>query len=239
MGTDDSRAARHGPNRRAGGGTGAFGPRPALARRPAPGWYVAAALGPLGVALIATPLAGLLGAPLPSLIETAARFGLSAEHAPLLFALLPVIFVVTFVPGGPIAEELGWRGFAQTRLQERMSPTAAGLVVGIVWALWHLPLFVIAPAATAGLPLVAYLPLVTALGGLFGWFYARIGESVLLTMMLHAGVNLVLGALGLVGTSPQLEVFVFLLWGLVGVVGWPEFSSRSKGSLLADRAEQV
>jgi len=126
-------------------------------------WYIAAALGPLGVALVAVLSAGLLGAPLPSLVETAARFGLGAGRAPL-----PVIFLVTFVSGGPIAEELGWRGFARTRLQAWLSPTAAGLVVGGVWALWHLPLFIVAPAATAGLPLVAYLPLVTVLGGLFG-----------------------------------------------------------------------
>lgn len=94
-----------------------------------PVWYVVAALGPLGVALVAVLLAGLLSAPLPSLVETAARFGLGAERAPLLFALLPVIFVVTFVSGGPVAEELGWRGFAQTRLQRWLTPTAAGLVV--------------------------------------------------------------------------------------------------------------
>lgn len=107
-----------------------------------------------------------------------------------------------------------------------------------MWALWHLPLFVVAPTATAGLPLVAYLPLVTALGGVFGWVYARTGESVLLTMLLHAGVNLVLGALGLVGTSPQLGVFVLLLWGLVGVVGWLE-SRRLKGGAFADGAKRV
>ena len=199
--------------------------------RVAPGWYVAAALGPLGVALVTVLLASLLDAPLPSLVETAARFGLGAERAPLFFALLPVIFLVTFVSGGPLAEELGWRGFAQTRLQMWLRPTTAGLVVGAVWALWHLPLFMIAPAATAGLPLVAYLPLVTALGGVFGWFYARTGESVLLTMMLHAGVNLVLGALGLLGTSPQLGVFALLLWGLVGLGVWLEFRCGPKSGV--------
>ena len=189
--------------------------------RVAPVWYVAAVLGPSIVALAATLLASLLGAPPLSLIAIAARFGLNAEPAPL-FALLPLIFLVTLVSGGPLAEELGWRGFAQTRLQAQLRPTTAGFFVGVVWALWHLPLFFMAPAATAELSLALYLPLVVALGVLFGWFYARTGESVLLSALLHAGVNLVLGALGLVSTRLQLGVFVVLLWGLVGVVGWLE-----------------
>ena len=194
--------------------------------RVAPLWYVAAVLGPLTVALASTLLAGGLGAPLPNLVDTAARFGLVAERAPLLFALFPMIFLVTLVSGGPLAEELGWRGFAQTRLQAWLAPTPAGLIVGVVWALWHLPLFLVSPAGVAGLPLVLYLPLVVALGGLFGAFYAGTRGSVLLSALLHAGVNLVLGALGLLSTRFQAALFVLLLWGLVGMV-WKLESSHS------------
>ena len=50
-------------------------------------------------------------------------------------SLLPLILI------GPLSEELGWRGYAQTRLQMRWNPLVSGVVVGMVWAIWHLPLF--------------------------------------------------------------------------------------------------
>ncbi len=38
-------------------------------------------------------------------------------------------------------EEFGWRGVAQPLLQRKLAPFWAGLVVGIIWATWHLPVF--------------------------------------------------------------------------------------------------
>lgn len=42
---------------------------------------------------------------------------------------------------GPLPEEISWRGFALDRLQARYSALASGLMLGLVWSLWHLPLF--------------------------------------------------------------------------------------------------
>ncbi len=50
--------------------------------------------------------------------------------------------VVTFF-FGPLPEEIGWRGFALDRLQTRHSGLAASLILAAVWALWHVPLFLI------------------------------------------------------------------------------------------------
>lgn len=175
-------------------------------------WYAVAIGGAGLLALVTIALTGLLGGAVPTLSEVASRFGLTPEQGPLLFIMLPVVFLVT-VFGGPMAEELGWRGYAQTKLQKRSGPIRAGLLLGLVWALWHLPLFSVLPSATGDIPPAYFLPLVVALGGLFGWLYARTGESVLLAVLAHAGVNFVLSALGLVTTSPQLlATFVILAW---------------------------
>lgn len=159
------------------------------------GYYAFAILSTLGLVGLAAGIEALLGGSLPKLALIAQRFGLPGDQ-PLLFILVtPLIYLVTIL-GGPLAEELGWRGYAQPRLQARIGPTWAGLVIGIIWSLWHLPLFRFFPSAVASIPLHFYVPLVSLLGMLFAWLYNRTGGSVLLCILYHAGVNFALGGLG-------------------------------------------
>ena len=53
--------------------------------------------------------------------------------------------VILFLPnliGGPLGEEGGWRGYALPRLQRRFSPATSSIILGFLWANWHLPLIV-------------------------------------------------------------------------------------------------
>jgi membrane protease YdiL (CAAX protease family) len=109
--------------------------------------------------------------------------------------LLPVVFLGSFL-GGPLPEELGWRGFAQPRLQRRFGAGAAGGLIGLAWSLWHLPLLYYYPAATAGITLPYYLPLVVCFGVWFAWMHNQSGGSVFSTILLHAGVNFAFGTYG-------------------------------------------
>jgi membrane protease YdiL (CAAX protease family) len=45
------------------------------------------------------------------------------------------------IPLAALGEELGWRGFALPRLQSRIGPLSASLVIGVIWAAWHLPYY--------------------------------------------------------------------------------------------------
>jgi membrane protease YdiL (CAAX protease family) len=81
---------------------------------------------------------------------------------------------------GPMLEELGWRGFAQPRLQNRYTPLTANLVLGLLVTLWHLPLIL-----TGGYEWI-YIPGTMAVTILFGWVYNATGGSVLLTLIMHA-----------------------------------------------------
>lgn len=53
-----------------------------------------------------------------------------------LISFIAYIFIF-----GPLPEDLGWRGYVLDELQERMNAVVASLVLGTLWAIWHLPLF--------------------------------------------------------------------------------------------------
>ncbi len=142
--------------------------------------YVFALGLPLLLAAAASALYRLLGG------ETPAGWAL-----PPAYAYIPSFLMVLLVGGGQ--EEPGWRGFALPRLQERLSPLVASIVIGLLWALWHLPLFYV-PASSqsaAQYPFGWYILNVLAVAIAFTWLYNRSKRSVFLVMLLHAGANAV------------------------------------------------
>ena len=100
-----------------------------------------------------------------------------------------IIFALIFSTPVQAGEELGWRGYALPRMAERMGLRAASILLGVIWALWHLPLFFVYGADTYHQPFFLYTLQVTAISVAMAWLYARTGGSLLLTMLLHAAVN--------------------------------------------------
>lgn len=86
-------------------------------------------------------------------------------------------------------EELGWRGYALPRLAERVGLGPASVLVGIVWAFWHLPLFFIAGTGSDGQSFPLYVLYVTPLSVAMAWLYWQAGGSLLPVMLMHAAVN--------------------------------------------------
>ena len=103
-----------------------------------------------------------------------------------LYVIPFAIAISTPVQAG---EEIGWRGYALPRLARRIGLAPASLVLGVIWALWHLPLFFVRWADTYGQSFPMYALQVTALSVAFAWLWVRTGRSLLLTMLLHAAVN--------------------------------------------------
>ena len=124
-----------------------------------------------------------LGAALLHRVLTGAwpRFG----HLPWL--LIPfAIAISTPVQAG---EEIGWRGYALPRLAARIGLARASLVLGVIWAAWHLPLFFVRWNDTWHQSFVVFTLQVTAISVAFAWLWERTGHSLLLPMLLHAAVN--------------------------------------------------
>ncbi len=96
--------------------------------------------------------------------------------------------MLLLVPGiGGAWEEPGWRGYAQPRLQIGRSALVASLVLGVVWACWHVPLMV------SGIVPWSDLVLVMAVSVVYAWLFNSADGSVLLTMVFHAAMNTIGG----------------------------------------------
>ncbi len=104
-------------------------------------------------------------------------------------SLLLIPVAIAFSTPFQAGEEIGWRGYALPRLAERFGLRAASVILGLIWALWHLPQFFIREAAEYGQSFPVFVLQVTALGVAFAWMYARTNGSLLLVMLMHAATN--------------------------------------------------
>lgn len=108
--------------------------------------------------------------------------------------LLPVFFLVATV-FGPLAEELGWRGFALPRLLDARGFVIASLVLGTLHTFWHLPLFWAAEGTTISGQAITpgavalYWAWVTGLTFVYTLLAQRSGHSILIAFVFHATIN--------------------------------------------------
>jgi membrane protease YdiL (CAAX protease family) len=127
----------------------------------------------IGIAIVGgrSSLAPLIGDPASTLVTFAVN--------------LPVLLVL----GGPLGEVAGWRGFALPRLQGAMGAARASLLLGLVWAGWHLPNFFIPEAGTWQGSLLAYLGIVTMLSFVHTSAYNATRGSLAVVTVLHAAID--------------------------------------------------
>jgi uncharacterized protein len=151
---------------------------------------------------------------LPGLVMAAAFWlwrglGGPALPAPPLAAWfsIPILVIVLLIPA--LSEEVGWRGYALPQLQARANALTASMILGIIHAVIHLPLWLIPGMGFDGLPFPFYALLVTALAILAGWLYNSTGGSLLLAGLLHAAVNSYPAPWG-----AALQTLPESLWGL-------------------------
>jgi membrane protease YdiL (CAAX protease family) len=111
------------------------------------------------------------------------RFGGEAWYVMLAATIFSTIV------GGQSGEEIGWRGFALPRLASRVGYGAGSILLGVIWALWHLPLFFVRDADTYGQSFFLYTLQVTAISVAMAWLYQRTNGSLLLTMLMHSAIN--------------------------------------------------
>jgi membrane protease YdiL (CAAX protease family) len=134
-------------------------------------------------------------------------------------ALLPLFLLVLFATDG-VGEETAWRGFALPRLLVGHNALVASLILGALWAVWHLPLVWTEGAPLYGQPVWLLLLDTTAKSVLFTWVFLHTRGSVLLAALLHAATNLsvVSPVVADAGSVELLLLAALAKWALVGVV---------------------
>jgi membrane protease YdiL (CAAX protease family) len=87
------------------------------------------------------------------------------------------------------SEEIGWRGYALPRLTKRFGLMKAALILGPIWACWHLPLFLIPGMANYGRSVSLFVLGVTAFSFAFAWVYWNTNGSLLPVLLMHSAID--------------------------------------------------
>jgi uncharacterized protein len=171
----------------------------------------------------------------PAMILVAIAISIMAFGAPkpvITIALVGVLareFVRVLFLGGPLGEELGWRGFVLPRLQARRTAFGASLLLGVIWGLWHIPLYFVpgtgqfetvsggtSPAFAIG----AFVVWTIGLSILFTWLFNETRGSLIVVILFHTSINLgafVPAAVGSTGGASFLYAIVTWIVALVVV----------------------
>jgi membrane protease YdiL (CAAX protease family) len=101
------------------------------------------------------------------------------------------LLAVALVFSTPVqaGEEIGWRGYALPRLESRFGLGWASVVLGVIWAVWHLPLFFIPSLDYYGQSFLIFALGCMSISVAMAWLYAHTNRSVLMTMLMHSAVN--------------------------------------------------
>ena len=190
-------------------------------------WYVVALLtAPLVVTAVLLPL---------SLSSAGFLPGIFASNEKV--SLLVIGFAVGLMTG--LCEELGWTGFVIPRLRLRHGVLTTGLTVGLLWGVWHFPLFSGGDLSGA-LPLALFLPVqlfsfLAAYRVLMVWVYDRAG-SLPVAMLMHASLTastLILQPLDVTGMRALTYdlVLAAALWLLIAALALANGRQLSRPTL--------
>jgi membrane protease YdiL (CAAX protease family) len=174
-------------------------------------------------------LFALIGVPLIMLLGTVVVSGdlpnLGALGGPSYVLSYLAFFVLVFIFGGPLLEEPGWRGFALPRLERLHGPLVGTLILGVLWALWHLPEFLVPSwAASSGgggiLGIIEFVVITITFAIIITWVFNNTYASLLLAMLVHASIDTFGSALGEIFPAPAASSTLPLLigFGAVAVV---------------------
>jgi membrane protease YdiL (CAAX protease family) len=171
--------------------------------RVGPVWYVIALIGPVLLLLLAKAM-------------NAARLGTLAGPWIVLPSFSGPGGLSFVVFGSLFAEEPGWRGFAQPRLQVRYGALGASVFVGLLWSTWHL-WYALLPGGWSNVTridlLATYIRL-TSTAVIYAWMYNTTKGSLFIAMIAHLGHNLAASVIPTSANGGEQHLIIALLYSV-------------------------
>lgn len=140
-------------------------------------WYAAALLAPFLIRVAVLVVHVAKGGTFPDIGD------------PSRWLSLPLTFVFVLLIGGPTGEEFGWRGFLLQRVQPVAGLLGASIIIGIISALWHVPLFLMSQTPQSHLPFALFAVRTVSLSIISTWLYNGTRRSLLFVLLFHASLN--------------------------------------------------
>ncbi len=106
--------------------------------------------------------------------------------SPVILAI-PYFFLMLVLGGGQ--EEFGWRGYAQEPLQNQLGVIPASLIIGVIWGIWHLPLWFMAGDLHSAYSFIAFVMMTTSISLIYAWLYNSSGKKLIVVLFFHAMNN--------------------------------------------------
>jgi membrane protease YdiL (CAAX protease family) len=182
------------------------------------GWLLVAGFSPAVLFLVSAVIVRLWDGAWPHL----GQFGHILEFPTLGWLAGWIVWTLTFGLG----EETGWRGFALPRLQSNRSARSATLVLGGLWALWHLPQFFYNYEFSM-FGVIAFTVSIMSGALILTWLYNSTGGSVLVTTLWHGAFNTaVAGAQGTM--APLVSGLVVVAAVLIARGSGPELRHHAR-----------
>lgn len=106
----------------------------------------------------------------------------------------PLIILAYFLAvvffGGPFGEEIGWRGFVLPKLKKKFNSLISSIILGVIWACWHLPLFFV-HAEGYNISFITYIIETIWLTIIITWLYNNTEGSLLIIILFHGVDNFI------------------------------------------------
>ncbi len=106
---------------------------------------------------------------------------------PVIVLVIPYFILILIAGGGQ--EEFGWRGYAQQPLQERFGILGGSIILGLIWGLWHLPLWFMPGEGHAYYSFFAFLIYTVSTSIIIGWLYNASGKKLVVALIIHTTGN--------------------------------------------------
>jgi membrane protease YdiL (CAAX protease family) len=190
------------------------------------GWYAFALFFQPALFLTTKFIDGLFG----NSYEVASPLASLTGQAPIAF-VIPVI-VISAIPGA-FMEELGWRGFALPRMQDKTTALAASVILGFVWGIWHIPSMIFfgqTDILSITLSVINFIPGTI----LFTWLFNNTKGSLLLVTLFHASTQYSNNFLGVIPTQTANILVWLVAITIVALTGVTNFSKTIERVQITD-----